>query len=42
METAIIIGYIIVGSILALGVSASLVIGTLFNYVRKIIKDEDD
>jgi len=40
MEIAIVIGCIIVCSILALGISAALVIGIFFNYIRKIIKDE--
>ncbi len=42
MEIAIVIGCIIVCGILALGISAALVIGVFFSYIRKINKDEND
>ncbi len=41
MEIVIAVGCIIVGGILALGISAALITGVFFNYIRKINKDEN-
>ena len=41
MQVAIVVGCIIVGGVLSLGISVALVLSVFFNYIGKVIRDDN-